>query len=72
MLKPIENKLKPTQCHFVSIVVVNVESMNKFKENLDHYLRDNSGFKQVMLTLSSLEPLHGAECSRSAMVLGKH
>jgi len=25
--------------------VVNVESMNNFKGNLDHYLKDNRGFK---------------------------
>jgi len=35
---------------------VNGESVNKFKVNLDNYLRDNTGFKSVMLTLSSLEP----------------
>jgi len=33
-----------------------VESMKKFEKNLDYYLRDNRGFKTVLITLSSLEP----------------
>jgi len=35
--------------------VVNIEGVNKFKGNFDHYLKENTGFKYVMLTLSSLE-----------------
>jgi len=30
--------------------------VNKFKGNLDHFLRENREFKLVLLTLSSLEP----------------
>jgi len=36
--------------------VVSGGSVNEFKGNLDHYLRDNRGFKKVMITLSPLEP----------------
>jgi len=33
-----------TSCHLQGWVV-NVESVNKFRENFYHYLRDNRGFK---------------------------
>jgi len=32
------------------------EEYDNFKGNLDHYLKDNRGFKKVMLTLFLLEP----------------
>jgi len=36
--------------------VVSAENVNEFKGNLDHYLKDNRGFKEVMITFFSLEP----------------
>jgi len=50
--------------------VVNVEGVNKCKGNLDHYLRENRGLKQVTLTLSSLEPF-ALSYMLIAAVLGK-
>jgi len=46
-----------------------VESMNEFKENLDHYLRDNRGFKKDMIILSSSETF-ALSGMLSATVLG--
>jgi len=46
------------------------ESMNEFKGHFDHYLRDNRGYKYVMLDVSSLEPSAWSRML-SATVLGK-
>jgi len=45
-----------TGCYRLPGWVVSGKSVNEFKRNLDHYLRDNRGFKKVMITLSLLEP----------------
>jgi len=50
--------------------VVNQDSVNNFRGNLNHYLRDNRGFKKVMTTLSLLEPF-ALSCKLIVMVLGK-
>jgi len=47
-----------------------MESVNKLKRNLDHYLMDYRGFKKVMITLSPLEPFV-LSCMLTATVLGK-
>jgi len=50
--------------------IVNVESVNKCKGNSHHYLKDNSGFKYVMIPLSSLEPF-ALSSMLTVTVLGK-
>jgi len=44
--------------------------VNEFKGNLDHYLRDNRGFKSVIVTFSSFEPFALSSLLLAA-VLGK-
>jgi len=36
--------------NMLALRVVNAERVNKFKGNLDHNLRENKGFKYVMIT----------------------
>jgi len=49
---------------------VNAQSVNKFKGDLDHYIRKNRGIKSVKLTLSPLEPF-ALSYMLVATVLGK-
>jgi len=49
---------------------LSVGNVNEFKGNLDHYLRDNRGFKKFMITLSPLES-SALSSTLLAAVLGK-
>jgi len=49
---------------------VNIENIKNFKRNVDHYLRDNRGFKSLMITLSSLEPF-AVSGMFTATIIGK-
>jgi len=45
-------------------------SVNKFIGNMDHYLRENRRFKEVMITLSPLESF-ALSCMLTVTVLSK-